>query len=189
MTAREFASRSPAAWRSAMLAAAIALGGGVLLATNSAQQPGLYRECMVAAYLAILSWVAVYDIRTLRAPNVVVLPAAAILIVVSIGLGMSAFAQACLGGAISFTALLVIAILGRGAMGFGDVKVGAIAGLAVGLHGIFTMLVLTFGMGAAFAGIMLLARARDRRDVVAFTPFLAIAVAVCFVTGASYLVG
>lgn len=187
MTTREIPALSSAAARTWMLVAAAVLGGLVLLATNSTQQPGVYRACMASMYLAVLAWVAVYDIRTLRAPNVVVLPAAAAAVALSIHLGSGDFVEACVGGAIAFTVLLVVAILGRGAMGFGDVKVGAIAGLAVGLHSVFMMLVLTFGMGAGFAGVMLLARLGRRNDVVAFTPFLAIAVAICLVTGGSYL--
>jgi prepilin signal peptidase PulO-like enzyme (type II secretory pathway) len=188
MTARALPALSWTTSRTWMLASAAVLAGLVLLATNATQEPGLYRACVASTYLAVLAWVAVHDIRTLRAPNVVVLPAAAAAVVHSTHLGMGDFIEAVVGGAVAFAVLLVIAILGRGAMGFGDVKVGIIAGLAAGLHGVFMMLVLTFGMGAAFAGVMLLARLRRRKDVVAFTPFLAIAVAILFMTGGSYLI-
>jgi len=172
-----------------MLVAAAVLAGLALLATTSTQQPDLYRGCLVSFYLAVLAWVAMHDIRTLRAPNIVVFPAAAAAIVLSIPLGLGDFTEALLGGLVAFLLLFGVALLGRGAMGFGDVKVGAIAGLAAGLHAILMMFVLTFGMGAVFAVAMLLARVRRRQDVVAFTPFLAIAVAICFVTGGSYLIG
>lgn len=154
-----------------------------------AKDPGRYHAMLASGYLALLAWLAVHDIRTLRAPNIVVIPAAATAVVLSIPLGIADFTQAIAGGLVAFVLLFAVAVIGRGAMGFGDVKVGAIAGLAAGLNAVFMMFVLTFAMGAAFAGAMLVARARRRRDVVAFTPFLAIAVAICLVTGGSYLTG
>lgn len=154
----------------------------------ASRDPGIYRLCLAFAYLTTLTWLAVHDIRTLLAPNRVVFPAIAIALMLSIPLGGGDFVEALLGGIASFTILLVIAIVGRGAMGLGDVKVGAIAGLAVGLHGVPVLFLITFGIGGVFAIAMLVSRLRKRKDVVAFTPLLAISVAVCFAISSVYLV-
>jgi Flp pilus assembly protein protease CpaA len=153
-----------------------------------AHGPGAYRLFLASGYLLTLAWLGVHDIRTLTAPNRVVFPALAFAIALSIPLGTHDLIEALLGGFIGFGILLVIAIVGRGAMGFGDVKVGGIAGLAAGLHGVLMMLIWTFAAGGLLAAVLLLFRVRQRKDVVAFTPLLAISVAVCFVTASSYLV-
>ena len=126
----------------------------------------------VAIYLVPLAAIAWLDIRTLRAPNRYVYPLIAVAVVVSLTLYRAHAAEALLGGLLAFGILFVVALLGRGAMGFGDVKYGIVCGIAVGLHGVLPMLGFTFVVGALVAGIALGLRLRQRKDVVAFTPLL-----------------
>ena len=77
------------------------------------------------------------------------------------------------GGIAVFSIMLILALVGRGAMGFGDVKVGCFCGIAVGLRGVVPMLLITFLAGALLAVVLLLLHARKRKEVIAFTPFLA----------------
>ena len=126
----------------------------------------------VAIYLVPLAAIAWLDIRTLRAPNRYVYPLIAVAVVVSLTLYRAHAAEALLGGLLAFGILFVVALLGRGAMGFGDVKYGIVCGIAVGLHGVLPMLGFTFVVGALVAGLALGLRLRQRKDVVAFTPFL-----------------
>lgn len=73
-------------------------------------------------------------------------------------------------------------------MGAGDAKTSAIAGLAVGLNGVFTMLATTFLAGSLVAVVVLALRIRDRKDAVAFTPFIFIGVLVSLFTTPGYLI-
>jgi prepilin signal peptidase PulO-like enzyme (type II secretory pathway) len=73
-------------------------------------------------------------------------------------------------------------------MGFGDVKYGAVCGLAVGLYGVVPMLVCAFVLGGATAVVILATRLKRRTDVVAFTPFLFAGVLFALVWVRPYLV-
>src|SRR6188474_2966184 len=132
----------------------------------------MYGEVLAAAYVAVLAAIAVIDFRTRRAPNAIVYPATVAGALASIPLGASDLREAWLGGAAAFTVMTVIYIVGRGKMGAGDAKTSALAGLAVGVHGAFTMLATTFLVGSAAAIVVLALRLRDRKDAVAFTPFI-----------------
>lgn len=81
--------------------------------------------------------------------------------------------NALLGGAVGFLALYLPAWLSRGGMGAGDVKLGAFAGLAVGLPAVVAGIFLGFVAGGAVATFLLLTRLRGRRDPVPYAPFLA----------------
>ena len=70
--------------------------------------------------------------------------------------------------------MLLVALLGRGAMGMGDVKVGALCGIVVGLYGVAPMLIFAFIAGALVAAVLLISRVRRRSDTLAFTPFLCV---------------
>ena len=136
------------------------------------KDPGLQRGMLGLAYLALLLLMAVYDARTLRVPNRIVYPSLGFAVVGSLSLGWSHAAEPLLGGVAAFLLLLVVALAGRGAMGFADVKVGCLCGIAVGLNGLAPMLLITFFGGALLAVTLLVLRRRKRKDVIAFTPFL-----------------
>lgn len=139
-------------------------------------------------YLAPLAVIAAIDIRTMRAPNRYVYP----LIVLGIALSLTVYqahaVEALVGGVLAFVALLVIALLGRGQMGMGDVKYGVVCGIAVGVYGVFSMLAFAFLFGAAVSLVVLGLRLRRREDVVAFTPFLFIGVLCSLAWSRPYLV-
>lgn len=159
-----------------ILAAVSLLGAGLFLIMYL-KEPGLYRGLLGLTYLALLALMAAYDIRTLRVPNRIVYPSLGFALAASLTLGRGDLIEALLGGAITFLALLVIAVIGRGAMGFADVKVGLLCGIAVGLHGVMPLFLVAFASGGLFAAVLLVMRMRTRKDVVAFTPFLVAATA------------
>lgn len=102
-------------------------------------------------YPALLVLIAVYDARTLRAPNRIVYPSLGFAFLASFTLGWEDAREALLGGVVAFVVLLVIALVGHGRMGFGDVKAGSLCGIVVGLHGVLPMLTIAFLAGAAVA--------------------------------------
>lgn len=78
-------------------------------------------------------------------------------------------AAACVG---AFVVMYILAILSRGAMGGGDVKLMAALGVWLGMFGIvqaFTYGVLAGGVGAL---VLLLFRKKGRKDYFAFGPYL-----------------
>ena len=149
--------------------------------------PDLHRLVVGLGYLGILGLIAGHDARTRRAPNRVVYPALAAATVASLTLGWGDALDALLGGIVSFAALLLLVLAGRGAMGAGDVKVGTLCGMAVGLYGVVPLLLITFIAGGAAAALLVLLRIRRRADSIAFTPFLVGASVVCMAVFRLYL--
>ncbi len=147
-----------------------------------------YEIALALAYVGVLTGIAIYDARTLRAPNVVVYPALGLAAIASLTLGPASAREALLGGGIAFLVLLLLVIVSRGAMGFGDTKVGALSGMAVGVSGVAPMLAITFVGGGLVALGVLVLRLRDRRDAVAFTPFLLAGVIGALLWHETYLV-
>ena len=167
--------------------ALVLIVAGIGLAASKA--PDTHRLVVGLGYLGVLALIAAHDARTRKAPNRFIYPALAAAILASFTLGWSDALEALLGGALSFAVLLGLAFVGRGAMGAGDVKVGALCGIALGLHGVVPMLLLTFVAGGVTAALLLLLGIRKRTDTIAFTPFLVAATIFCMAYFHLYLWG
>ena len=88
--------------------------------------------------------------------------------------------QRLAAGAGAFVVLALLAILGRGALGGGDVKMMAVLGLWLGVNGIITAASVGFIIGGIAAIIMLLFKVHGRKDFFAFGPFLIIGAVVAW---------
>ena len=80
----------------------------------------------------------------------------------------------------AFVVLAALAILGRGALGGGDVKMMAALGLWFGVNGIITTACVGFIVGGVAAVIFLLLKIHGRKDYFAFGPFLIIGAVVAW---------
>ncbi len=147
-----------------------------------------YADLLLLAFVAWLAVIAAIDVRMHRAPNRIVYPSIVLAALAPIPLGWPAVVQALGGGVLAFALLAIVVLAGRGRMGAGDAKVGAVAGLAVGASGVPTLLATAFIGGSAFALVMLGLRVRTRHDVVAFTPMLLAGALAALATQGSYLV-
>lgn len=186
MLAVEASPLAPGRSVAATAAAAMVVVSVATLALLRGVSP--YQGLMLAAVAAVAAAIVAIDIRSLRAPNALVYPAAAFLALASLPLGAHAFLDALSGGMAAFAVLLLVALAGRGAMGMGDVKAGAMLGLAVGIRALVPMLLVAFLAGGLFAALALGFRLRSRKDVVAFTPFLVAGAIVALALGDGYLV-
>ena len=88
--------------------------------------------------------------------------------------------QRLAAGAGAFVVLAALAILGRGALGGGDVKMMAVLGLWLGVNGIITTACIGFILGGVAAVIFLLLKIHGRKDYFAFGPFLIIGAVVAW---------
>ena len=88
--------------------------------------------------------------------------------------------QRLAAGAGAFVVLAALAILGRGALGGGDVKMMAALGLWLGVNGIITAASVGFIIGGVAAIVMLLFKVHGRKDFFAFGPFLIIGAVVAW---------
>jgi len=96
-------------------------------------------------------------------------------------------ASAALGGAIGFAIFLLIALVSRGGMGWGDVKLAALIGLATGFPLVFVAIIMGAILGGIVAVPLLIAKKRNRRETVPFGPFLAVAAMVTLLLGSNIL--
>jgi leader peptidase (prepilin peptidase)/N-methyltransferase len=96
-------------------------------------------------------------------------------------------ASAALGGAVGFAIFFLIAIISRGGMGWGDVKLAALIGLATGFPMVFVAIIMAAIIGGIVAVALLIARKRTRRQTVPFGPFLAVAAMVTLLWGTNIL--
>lgn len=96
-------------------------------------------------------------------------------------------AYAALGGAIGFVIFLLIALISRGGMGWGDVKLAALVGLATGFPLVFLAIIMGAILGGIVAVALVIAKKRKRRQTIPFGPFLALAAMVTLLWGINIL--
>ncbi len=82
--------------------------------------------------------------------------------------------QPLLGVLIGGSLFLLIALIGRGAMGMGDVKLAAALGALVGFPAIVPALMVGIIAGGVAALVLLLTRRVGRKDYIAYGPYLAL---------------
>jgi len=92
-------------------------------------------------------------------------------------------ANAALGGGIGFALFLLIALVSRGGMGWGDVKLAALIGLATGFPLVFLAIIMGAILGGIVAVALVIAKKRKRRQTIPFGPFLAVAAMVTLLWG------
>ena len=123
---------------------------------------------------------ALIDIDTKRLPNVLVAPA---LVTGVVLLGVAAVLRsdwtallgAAIGGAGLFAMYLVLALVSRGGMGMGDVKLAAVLGLYLGFLGWGNLLVGAFAafvFGGVFGLVLMLIRRAGRKSTIPFGPWM-----------------
>ena len=96
-------------------------------------------------------------------------------------------ASAALGGAIGFVIFLLIAFLSRGGMGWGDVKLAGLIGLATGFPLVFLAIIMGAILGGIVAVALLIAKRRNFKGTIPFGPFLALAAMVTLLWGSNIL--
>jgi leader peptidase (prepilin peptidase)/N-methyltransferase len=96
-------------------------------------------------------------------------------------------ASAALGGAIGFAILFLIALVSRGGMGWGDVKLAALIGLATGFPLVFLSIIMGAIIGGIVAVALVIAKKRTRRETIPFGPFLALAAMITLLWGNNIL--
>jgi prepilin signal peptidase PulO-like enzyme (type II secretory pathway) len=156
---------------------------------------GLSAELGVMAFYACLFIIIfVIDLEHSLILNKVVYPGmvAALLLALypwpwfSDSIGMRV-AYAALGGAAGFAIFLLIAIVSRGGMGWGDVKLAALIGLAIGFPLVFLAIIMAAILGGIVAVALMIAKKRTRRQTIPFGPFLALAAMVTLLWGSNIL--
>jgi leader peptidase (prepilin peptidase) / N-methyltransferase len=126
------------------------------------------------AFVSVLVVIAFIDYEHHRILNILTFPAIALALVAAVALPGRPPLFYLLGGLLGGGSLYLLALASPRAMGFGDVKLGALLGLILGYPIILVGLFLAFVIGGAVSLILLAAKRVERGKAVAFGPYLAL---------------
>lgn len=136
---------------------------------------GLSAAALAAAIFAVIMIVVIFvDLDHQIIPNALTYPGLVVGLALSGVGGPRVFLvhlAAALGAGVAF---FLIAVLSRGGMGGGDVKLAAVMGAFLGWPLIAAAMFISFLLGGVVGITLLLARLRGRKDPVPFGPFLAV---------------
>jgi len=155
---------------------------------------GIVTFGVMAFYACLFIIIFVIDLEQGLILNKVVYPGMVVALLLAL-LPQSGLAQqittrvayAALGGGIGFVIFLLIAIVSRGGMGWGDVKLAALIGLATGFPLVFVAIIMGAILGGIVAVALMIAKKRQRRETIPFGPFLALAAMVTLLWGSNIL--
>jgi leader peptidase (prepilin peptidase)/N-methyltransferase len=133
---------------------------------------------LAAGVLAVLAVLSAIDIRWRVLPNKIVLPATAAVLAYQLALSPDRAAESLIAAVGAAALLLLPSLVQPGAIGMGDVKLGALLGATLGA-GVLSALMLGFFALVPAALVVLIRRgAAGRRATLPLGPFLAFGAAV-----------
>lgn len=142
-------------------------------------------------YFSILVTILVIDLERGLILNKIIYPTMTVALLLSVFLSkleiIPDVASAASGGGIGLGLFLLITIASRGGMGWGDVKLAALAGLITGLPLVFVAVMLAVLSGGLVAVILLILKVRSRQQTIPFGPFLSLATMATMLWGNSML--
>lgn len=130
-----------------------------------------------AAILGFLAYLVWFDIKYKKVPNkvlLVMLPCTVLhLILSTIEYGWSSLLYGILGALLGGGLLLISAMMTKGGVGGGDIKLAAVLGLAVGFEGMVVLLI-SACLGAMAYALFCRYMLRMQMIRIAFVPFMTI---------------
>jgi len=120
---------------------------------------------------------AAYDVESRRLPNRITLPVAAAAVVLRVIFERDALREVVLAGVISFVVFWVLALVMRGGLGMGDVKLAGMLGFLLG-NAVVVALALGVLAGGVWSVILLGSGRAGLRSSIAYGQFLALGGAV-----------
>lgn len=156
---------------------------------------------MIAIYCCLLVALLLIDLEHSILPNKLVYPGIIIALVISglgsifgfepadiVGRGFRLWiVDAGVGGGIGLVLLLLPALLYRGGMGWGDIKLAVLIGLITGFPLVILAIFLAVLIGGLVAGVLLLLKIKGRKDAIPFGPFLVVAAMAAIFWGNSFI--
>jgi leader peptidase (prepilin peptidase)/N-methyltransferase len=125
-----------------------------------------------AFYACVFLLVLITDLEHRLILNVIILPAIVIALAGSFLSGPPTPQSAVIGGATGFLFFWLVALVGRGAMGAGDVKLAAFIGAVTGFPNVITALMIGIFAGGVVALILIVSRIRTVKSYIPYGPFL-----------------
>lgn len=155
---------------------------------NRAAQPLIFFK--MALIHAICACAALTDYKRGRIPNTLIvtgLVSRAAIYIAELFVAEEYFKDIIIndiaGFAIGFVMLFVIAVITKGGIGFGDVKLFGVIGLMVGSGGVFALLFLSLLFSSIVSVILILIRKKTLKSSVPMAPFIYVGFAVAVILG------
>lgn len=163
------------AWSTSSRRQLLVILASVVLAVLMAWHWGWGAKLIIGwLYAVFLLAVIVIDFEHHRVLNVMLAPAAVATAIFSLLPFTPDPLHVLLGGATGFGVFLLLAVIGRGALGMGDVKLAGVIGLMTGYPNVLWALVIGALVGAGAALFLLFTRRATRKTAIAYAPYLAI---------------
>ncbi|HEX6988803.1 MAG TPA: A24 family peptidase [Bacillota bacterium] len=139
------------------------------------------------AVVAALTAVTVTDLRSSLIPNRLLVGAALLTAPLVMAAGLQAPVDMVLGALVCGGLMLLVALLARGGMGGGDVKLSAYIGLVLGWRQGLVALAIGVLLGGLAGVSALVARRRGLRDAIPYGPYLAAGAVLALLGGEALL--
>lgn len=147
---------------------------------------GFTGELVVAIVLiSLLCIIFVSDMRYMLIPDKILLFFTPLLLLLRILFPLQPWWDMLLGALLGFSLLLLIAIVSRGGMGGGDIKLFSVVGIVVGWKGVLLSFVISTIVGAIVGGGALLLGKVERKEPIPFGPFIMFGTLIAYFFGSS----
>ena len=150
------------------VAAAIALAAGCFVRYGLGIEAAAWSVAQ-----AVLVGLAAYDLALRRLPNAVTVPTAVLAVLLRLAFERSVLGEVLVAGVAAFAAFLLLALVLRGGVGMGDVKLAGMLGFLLG-GAVLAALVIGAVAGGVAAVVVLARPGSDRRTAFAYGPYLAL---------------
>ncbi|MDN7240356.1 prepilin peptidase [Planococcus sp. N028] len=145
---------------------------------------GFTQELIIAIlFVSLLVIITVSDIAYMLIPDKVLLPFAAVLLVLRFIIPLDTWWDSLLGAVVGFSLLFLIAVVSKGGMGGGDIKLFFAIGLVVGTMGTLMTLFFASIIGAVVGIIQLRITKQGRKTPIPFGPSIAVGALIVYFYG------
>jgi leader peptidase (prepilin peptidase)/N-methyltransferase len=124
--------------------------------------------------VSLLMIITVSDLAVMLIPDKILVVCGLLLIVLRILFPMEPWWNSLLGSITGFGLLYCIAVISKGGMGGGDIKLFAVLGIGLGWKGILIAFFFAAFLGSVIGGLLLLAGKVKRKQKIPFGPFIAV---------------
>ncbi|MBD8034541.1 prepilin peptidase [Solibacillus merdavium] len=156
---------------------------GLLLAFATWQLGITWELAVALLFISLLVIINVSDIAYMLIPDKILLFFLPLLIVGRILSPLEPWWDSIVGAVLGFSLLLLIAIISKGGMGGGDIKLFLLIGLVLGTYNTLLTLFLASIIGTIVGIVILKVRRKGRKTPVPFGPSIAIASIVVYFYG------
>ncbi len=149
---------------------------------------GFQWELLVSIlFISLLIIISVSDVSYMIIPDKVLLPFAIVFLLLRIVIPLNPFYDSILGAAVGFGILYLIAVLSKGGMGGGDIKLFFVIGLVLGTIQTLLTLFLASLIGG-IAGMIIVKRSgKGRKTPIPFGPSISIAAILSYFWGRQFV--